>query len=393
MEHRKESLETLIVHGDHKLDPLTGSIAPPIYPASTFAFKSTQHGAELFINHRKGYYYTRVANPTINQMCTRMALLEGGETALAFASGMAAIHAVFIALAGAGDSLLLSDTIYGGTYALCSNVLPKIGIEPIWVDTTDLETIKRGIAKNTRGIFIETPANPTLKVIDIAGAAEIAHSRGIPLIVDNTFPTPYLQRPLELGADIVIHSATKYLGGHGDLVGGLVVGSEEVYQKVHPILSNVGGCMSPFNAWLIIRGLKTLHIRMERHCQNALEVARFLEGHRAVETVWYPGLPGHPQHELAKRQMDNFGGMVAFEVKGGKEAGRRVMDSVHICTLAVSLGDVDTLIQHPASMTHSTYSEEALLATGITPGLIRISVGLEKANDIIDDLRDALDKI
>ena len=191
----------------------------------------------------------------------------------------------------------------------------------------------------------------------------------------------------------MIHSATKYLGGHGDLVGGLVVGSEEVYQKVHPILSNVGGCISPFNAWLIIRGLKTLHIRMDRHCHNALEVARFLEGHPAVEMVWYPGLPNHPQHELAKRQMDDFGGMVAFEVKGGKEAGRRVMDSVLLCILAVSLGDVDTLIQHPASMTHSNYSEEDLLATGITPGLIRLSVGLEKADDIIADLREALDKI
>ena len=393
MEERKKSLETLIVHGDHKLDPLTGSISPPIYLASTFAFKSAEHGAELFTDHRKGYSYTRVANPTINHMCKWMALLEGSETALAFASGMAAIHAVFIALAGAGDSFVLSDTIYGGTYALCTNVLPRIGIEPIWVDATDLEAIKRGIAKNTKGIFIETPANPTLKVIDIAGTAEIAHSRGIPLIVDNTFPTPYLQRPLELGANIVIHSATKYLGGHGDLVGGLVVGSEEVYQKVHPILSNVGGCISPFNAWLIIRGLKTLHIRMQRHCQNALEVARFLEGHPAVETVWYPGLPSHPQYELAKRQMDDFGGMIAFEVKGGKEAGRRVMDSVHICTLAVSLGDVDTLIQHPASMTHCNYSEEDLLATGITPGLIRLSVGLEKADDIIADLREALDKI
>ena len=393
MEYPKESLETLIVHGDHQLDPLTGSISPPIYLASTFAFKSAEQGAELFIDHRKGYYYTRVANPTIDQLCKRIALIEGGETALAFASGMAAIHAVFIALADTGDSIVLSDTIYGGTYALCTKVLPRIGIEPIWVDATDLEAIKKGIAKNTKGICIETPANPTLKVIDIAGAAEIAHSHGIPLIVDNTFPTPYLQRPLELGADVVIHSATKYLGGHGDLVGGLVVCSEEMYQRVQPILSNVGGCMSPFNAWLVMRGLKTHHVRMAMHCQNALQVARFLEGHGAVEMVWYPGLPSHPQYELAKRQMDDFGGMVAFELKGGKEAGKRVMNSVHVCTLAVSLGDVDTLIQHPASMTHSNYSEEDLSATGITPGLIRLSVGLEKADDIIADLQDALSKI
>jgi len=345
------------------------------------------------MNHRKGYYYTRVANPTIDGMCKRIELLEGGNAALAFASGLAAIHAIFIALAGSRDSIVISDTIYGGTYALCTNVLPRIGIEPIWVDATELEVVEKGTTQNTKGIFIETPANPTLKVIDIAGVAEMAHSHGIPLIVDNTFPTPYLQRPLELGADIVVHSATKYLGGHGDLVGGVVVCSEEFYQKLHPILSEVGGCICPFNAWLTIRGLKTLHIRMERHCQNALQVARFLEGHRAVDRVWYPGLLSHPQHELAKRQMDDFGGMIAFEVRGGKEAGRKLMNSVHVCTLAVSLGDVDTLIQHPASMTHSNYSEEDLLATGITPGLIRLSVGLEKADDIIADLRDALSEI
>jgi len=390
----KAKFSTLCVHGSGGADPQTGAISTPIYQSSTFAFKSAKHGAALFAGEEEGYVYTRLGNPTQAALEREMAFLEGGEAALAFSSGMAAISGVILYLCRNGDNLVSSDTVYGGTHNLYKETLPLWDIEAREVDATKLENIENAIDERTKLIFIETPANPTLSVIDIKGCAEIAKRYQIPLVVDNTFATPYLQKPLEFGADIVIHSATKYIGGHGDTIAGLVIGKKELIDNLRAqILRDFGAVISPLNAWLLLRGLKTLPVRMDRHCSNALEVAKFLSFHPKVNWVSYPGLTTHPQYELAKRQMNNFGGMVTFEVKGGRKAGEKLMDSVGLITLAVSLGDCDSLIEHPASMTHSTYSTEELEEVGITEGLIRLSVGLEDPSDIIMDLKLALKKI
>ncbi|MBD3234729.1 MAG: aminotransferase class I/II-fold pyridoxal phosphate-dependent enzyme [candidate division Zixibacteria bacterium] len=391
MEHKH--FQTLLVHGEHVLDSATGAIAPPIYPSSTFAFKSADQGAELFRSPLDGYIYTRMGNPTIDILRNKIALLEEQKHGLAFASGMAAIHAILVALAGSGDSVVISDTVYGGTAALCNRTIPNMGIDMRWVDCNNPDEVEKAVDKTTKLIFVETPANPTMKIIDMKAIADIAHKHGIYLVVDNTFQTPYLQKPKRFGADIVMHSATKYLGGHGDLVAGLVTcDDDDVFTELYRVVCDIGGIISPFNAWLLLRGIKTLHVRMDAHCKNAMKIAEFLEEHPAVETVWYPGLKSHPQYELGQKQMTGPGGVIAFEVKGGKEAGKIIMDSVHVCTLAVSLGDIDTLIQHPASMTHSAYSKEDLEKTGISPGLIRLSVGLEHPDDLIEDLKQAFKK-
>lgn len=390
----KAKFSTICVHGSGGVDPQTGAISTPIYQSSTFAFKSAKHGAALFAGEEEGYVYTRLGNPTQAALEREMAFLEGGEAALAFSSGMAAISGVIMYLCRNGDNLVSGDTVYGGTHNLYKETLPLWDIEAREVDATNLENIENAIDEKTRLIFIETPANPTLSVIDIQGCARIARRYQIPLVVDNTFATPYLQSPLALGANIVIHSATKYIGGHGDTIAGLVIGEKEFIDNLRAqILRDIGAVISPLNAWLLLRGLKTLPVRMDRHCSNALEVAKFLSFHPKVNWVHYPGLTTHPQHELAKRQMNNFGGMVTFEVKGGRKAGEKLMDSVGLITLAVSLGDCDSLIEHPASMTHSTYSAEELEEVGITEGLIRLSVGLEDPSDIITDLKLALKKI
>lgn len=390
----KARFATLCVHGSGTVDPQTGALSTPIYQSSTFAFKSAQHGAALFAGEEEGYVYTRLGNPTQAALEREVAFLEGGEAALAFASGMAAISGVILYLCRNGDNLVSSDTVYGGTHNLYKETLPLWDIEAREVDATNLANVETAIDERTRLIFIETPANPTLSIVDIQGCAEIAHRHNIPLVVDNTFATPYLQRPLELGADVVIHSATKYIGGHGDTVAGLVIGKKEFIDQLRAqIIRDIGGIISPLNAWLLLRGLKTLPVRMDRHCANALEVAKFLSLHPKVNWVRYPGLLTHPQHELAKKQMRNFGGMVTFEVKGGRKAGEKLMNNVGLITLAVSLGDCDSLIEHPASMTHSTYSPEELQEVGITEGLIRLSVGLEDPADIITDLKLALKKI
>jgi methionine-gamma-lyase len=382
---------TLAVHGSEGGDPLTGAISTPIYQSSTFAFKNTQHGADLFSGKEQGYIYSRILNPTQAALEREMAFLEEGEEAVAFGSGMAAITTTIFALCSTGDNFVSSRTIYGGTHALYLKVLPRVAIEAREVDATDLNKVEEAIDEKTRFIFIETPANPTIEVIDIRGCAEIARRHNIKLVVDNTFATPYYQKPLLLGADVVVHSATKYIGGHGDTVAGLAIGPREIMTPLRKAtLQDMGGIISPFNAWLLLRGLKTLAVRMDKHSENAMRVAQFLSFHPKVERVWYPGLRIHPQHELAKSQMTNFGGMVAFEIKGGMEEGKRVMDAVKLCTLAVSLGDCDTLIVHPASTTHSSYSPEDLKKSGISPGLIRISVGIEDVHDIIEDLDQAL---
>ncbi|MBL7074576.1 aminotransferase class I/II-fold pyridoxal phosphate-dependent enzyme [candidate division KSB1 bacterium] len=385
---------TLAVHGSGGGDPQTGALSPPIYQSSTFAFKNADHGARLFAGEEKGFIYTRISNPTQEALEREMAFLEGGEAALAFASGMAATTGVVLTLARSGENIISIRMVYGGTHALFMDVLSRLDIEVREVDGEELVEFEEKIDEKTRMIFIETPANPTLKIVDIRGCARIAKKAGIPLVVDNTFATPYYQRPLKLGTDIVIHSATKYIGGHGDTVAGLAVGSREFIDRMRKeTLIDTGGIISPFNAWLLLRGLKTLPVRMDRHSSNAKRVAQFLNFHPKVKQVWYPGLRTHPQHELAKSQMSGFGGMVAFEINGGRREGKILMDSVKLCTLAVSLGDCDTLISHPPSMTHSTYSAEALKEAGIPEGLIRISVGIEDVKDIIDDLKYALAKI
>lgn len=390
----KLSFNTLCVHGSGGVDPQTGAVSVPIYQSSTFAFHSAEEGAEIFAGKRQGYFYTRLGNPTVAALEREMAFLERGEAALATGSGMAATATAVFSVCDAGDNLIAGRTLYGGTHKLFREQLPRLGITVREADANDPAAIAAAADARTKLLFIETPANPTLDIVDIRQAAGAARRLGLLLAVDNTFATPYYQRPLELGADLVIHSATKYIGGHGDTVAGLIVGSEERIARARSeILRDLGGILSPFNAWLLLRGLKTLPVRMERHSENALEIAQFLNFHPKVARVWYPGLRTHPQHEIALRQMDGFGGMIAFEMKGGHDAGVTLMDHVRLLTLAVSLGDCDTLIEHPASMTHSTYTREERESLGISEGLVRLSVGIEGVDDLIADLDQALAKV
>ncbi|SFM07964.1 methionine gamma-lyase [Pelosinus propionicus] len=392
--HYNLGYDTTIIHAGQAPDPATGALATPIHQTSTFVFENAEQGAARFALEEEGYIYTRLGNPTQHALEEKMAALENAEAALAVASGMTAIAAAFWTLCGNGDHIVASDTLYGCTHALLSHSMPKFGIDVTFVDASNLETIRKAIRPNTKVVYIETPANPTLTILDIAATADLAHEYNAKLMVDNTFMSPYCQRPLELGADVVVHSATKYINGHGDVIAGIVLGKKEFINEVRfvGVKDVTGGCISPFNAWLTLRGLKTLGVRMERHCKNALQVAMFLEKHPNVEKVYYPGLPGHTGHQLAKTQMSGFGGMLSFEIKGGIETGRKVMNSVKLCLLAVSLGDTETLIQHPASMTHSPIPREERLKAGISDGLIRLSVGLEDPNDIIADLDQAIKK-
>lgn len=387
--------DTLTVHGSEGIDPHTGAISTPIYQSSTFAFRDSDHGEALFKGEADGYIYSRIGNPTQACLEREMAFLEGGESALAFASGMAATTSVILTLCRAGDNYVSSITVYGGTHALSVGFMKRMNIEAREVVATDLSNIEAAIDEKTRLIFIETPANPNLDIIDIEACAEIAHRHGIILVVDNTFATPVMQRPLEFGADVIIHSATKYISGHGDTVAGIMVGDADLVTEVRmETMIHIGCCISPFNAWLLLRGLKTLAVRMRKHSQNAMHVAQYLNYHPKVKIVHYPGLSFHPGHDLALKQMnDGFGGMIAFEIKGSRDDGKRLMDAVELCTLAVSLGDCDSLICHPASTTHSTYSAEELESAGISESMIRISVGIEDPRDICDDLGQALKKI
>jgi methionine-gamma-lyase len=382
---------TRAVHAGQSPDPLYGALSTPIYQTSTFVFKDVAQGAARFAGDEEGYIYTRLGNPTQVALEEKIAALEGGEAALAFGSGMAAITAVLMALVGQGDNIVHSSALYGCTFAFLHELFSRFGVTATGVDTADLEAVKQAIQPETKVVYIETPANPTMRISDIEAIAEIAHAHGATVVVDNTFMSPYLQRPLELGADVVVHSATKYINGHGDVVAGLAIGSKELMDEIRmTTLKDIGGIISPFNAWLLLRGLKTLAVRMDRHSNNAMAIAEFLEQHPAVEKVYYPGLKSFEQHELAKKQMHGFGGIMSFELKGGFDAGVRLMNGVKLCHLAVSLGDVDTLIQHPASMTHSVVPEEQRLIANITPGLVRLAVGLEDVGDIIADLEQAL---
>lgn len=391
---REYAIETDIVHGVHAEHITTGDLVPPLHMTATYRFKTARHGADLFEGNEAGFIYSRIGNPTVDLLQRKIALLEGAGDAIATASGMAAVAAVAMTLAKPGENFVSSTTVYGGSFALFQTHLRRLGIDARFISpekAASPDAVAALIDPKTRFLYIETPANPTVDIIDIRNWSDIAASHGIPLIVDNTFASPYLQRPLSLGASAVVHSATKYLGGHGDLVAGLVAGPREMMNRIREHYTHhFGPCMSPFNAWLILRGVKTLAIRMDRHCKNAMTVAEWLERHPKVENVRYPGLVSHPGHTVAAGQMKGFGGMIAFEIKGGIDAGRHVMDGVRLCVLAVSLGDCETLIQHPASMTHSIYTSEERESAGITDGLIRLSVGLEEPADIITDLEAAM---
>lgn len=369
----------------------TGAVVTPIYQTSTFSFRDVDHGAALFAGKSRGYIYTRMANPTIESVENTVAVLEGGYRGLGCASGMAAIHTTLAAMLDAGDHVVCSDSVYGPTSTLLAKVMSRFGIGSTFVDTSDLEAVEGALRPETRLLFLETPCNPTLVVSDIAAVADAAHSRGAKLVVDNTFMSPVLQQPLALGADVVVHSMTKFLNGHADVVAGMiVVGNEEDYGSFRSVLNQTGGVIDPFNSFLVARGIKTLALRMERHCSNAEKMALFLEDHPKVEKVFFPWLESHPQHETARRQMKGPGGMISFELGGGTEAGKRLMNSVRLCTLAVSLGGVETLIQHPASMTHASMGAEARRQANISDGLVRISVGIENVDELIGDLEQAL---
>lgn len=394
MDVKVKGFNTKAIHAGQKPCPVTGAHVTPIYQTSTFVFKDVDQGARRFAGEEAGYIYTRLGNPTVTELEEKIAALEGGEAALAAASGMAAISTALVSLVKQGDHVVAGDTLYGCTHGFINELLPQYGVEVTMVDTTDLNNIEKAMKPNTKVVYVETPANPTMKMVDLKGASDIAHRYGARLIVDNTFMSPYLQRPIEHGADVVVHSATKYIGGHGDVIAGLIVSSKELIDNMRmPYLKDFGGVLSPFDAWLLLRGLKTLGVRMERHCINAQKVAEYLEKHPMIEEVHYPGLPSHPQHELAKKQMDGFGGMMSFELKGGLEAGKILMNSVKMISLAVSLGCVDSLIQHPASMTHSPVPREERLKAGITDGQVRLSVGIEDVEDIIADLDQALKEV
>jgi cystathionine gamma-lyase len=376
------------VHAGVEPDPTTGAILTPIHQSTTFV----QPSVDEYL--AKGYSYSRSGNPTVRALEEKLTVLEEGADTAAFSTGMAATNAVFMALLGAGSHVVVSDVVYGGTYRLATQIYTRFGVDFSFVDTSDPERVAGAITGATRLVFTETPANPTLKLTDIRAVSEIASERGIPHCVDNTFLTPYYQRPFELGADLVVHSTTKYFDGHNATVGGAVVSSTpELAEQIKFVQNTTGTTMSPQIAWLTMQGAKTLSERMDRQSANAMEIARFLEAHPAVEKVAYPGLESFPQHDLAKRQASGFGAMAWFEVRGGLEAGKRVMGAVRLWALAENLGSVESLITHPVTMTHASMSAEDRARAGITDGLIRLSVGLEDVEDLIEDLATALETV
>ena len=393
----KMGFGTRAVHAGNVRDTQYGSLTMPIYQTSTFYFDSCEQGGRRFAGEEGGYIYTRLGNPTTTVLENKIAALEGGEACAAASSGMGAISSCLWSIAGAGKHIIADETLYGCTFALLSHGMTQYGVEVTFTDLSKLENLTANLRENTVAVYLETPANPNLKITDIELLAKSAHEYNPEILVvcDNTFASPALQNPLKLGADVVVHSATKYLNGHGDVIAGFVVGSAEFITKVKMfgLKDMTGATLGPFESWLILRGLKSLEIRVERHTASAKKIAEYLYNNDKVEHVNYPGLPTHPGHEIAKRQMKDFGGMISFEIKGGKEAGMKFCNALKLCTIAVSLGDAETLIEHPASMTHSTYGPEDLKAAGISAGLIRLSVGLENADDIIADMQQAFDSI
>ena len=395
MEIKKCGLGTTAIHAG-TLKNLYGTLAMPIYQTSTFIFDSAEQGGRRFALEEAGYIYTRLGNPTTTVLEDKIAALEEGEAAVATSSGMGAISSTLWTILKAGDHIVTDKTLYGCTFALMCHGLTRFGIDVTFVDTSNLDEVKNAMKENTRVVYLETPANPNLKIVDIEALAKIAHTNPNTLvIVDNTFATPYMQKPLTLGADVVVHSVTKYINGHGDVIAGLVITNKALADQIRfvGLKDMTGAVLGPQDAYYIIRGMKTFEIRMERHCKNARKVVEFLNNHPKIERVYYPGLETHPGYEIAKKQMKDFGAMISFELKGGFEAGKTLLNSLKLCSLAVSLGDTETLIQHPASMTHSPYTKEEREAAGITDGLVRLSVGLENVEDIIADLEQGLQKI
>ncbi|WP_025676225.1 homocysteine synthase [Paenibacillus polymyxa] len=423
-EERKLSFETLAVHAGQEIDPTTFSRAVPLYQTTSYGFRDAEHAADLFSLKEFGNIYTRLMNPTTDVFEQRIAALEGGAGALATASGMAAISFSILNIAGAGDEIVSASSLYGGTYNLFSTTLPKLGIKVHFVDSDDPENFRHAITDKTKAIFAETIGNPQGNVLDVEAVSAIAHEYGIPLIVDNTFPSPYLLRPIEYGADIVVHSATKFIGGHGTSIGGVIVDSGKfdwkvsgrfpgltepdpsyhgvVYtEAVGPIayiikarvqlLRDLGAAISPFNSWLLLQGLETLHLRLERHSQNALKVAQYLESHKDVEWVSYAGLPSHPSYELAQKYLPKGqGAILTFGIKGGSQAGSKLIANVKLFSHLANVGDSKSLIIHPASTTHQQLDAEEQVAAGVKPELLRLSVGTEAIDDILYDLEQAI---
>lgn len=390
---KAEGFNSRLVHGGHHHDEY-GSAVTPIYQTSTFRFNSAEHGAQCFSGESDGYIYTRIGNPTIADLEKTVADLENGYGGIATSSGMGAVTTIYMTFLSAGAHIVSHNAVYGPARGIMEKVFPAFGVESTYIDTTDLEQLRKAIKPNTRLIYLESPANPTIGISDIRAISELARQHNIPVCVDNTFCSPYLQQPLDLGADVSFHSITKFINGHADVVGGIIVAkSKEHYDKLRYTMVNLGFNMDPHQAFLTRRGLKTLAIRIDRAQQNAMQVAKYLEKHPKVDWVLYPGLPSHPHYELGKTQMKGPGSMISFGLKGGLEAGRTMMNHVQFAILAVSLGGIETLIQHPASMTHSKLSAEAKKQGGISDDLVRLSVGIEEAEDIIADLDQALEKV
>ncbi|MGD6968458.1 O-acetylhomoserine aminocarboxypropyltransferase/cysteine synthase family protein [Rossellomorea vietnamensis] len=416
--------ETLLLHGGQEPDPVTGSRAVPIYQTTSYVFNDTEHAQNLFSLSEPGNIYTRIGNPTVDVFEKRIALLEKGVAAVAVSSGMAAISLAILNLAGAGDEIVASSKLYGGTYNLFAVTLPRYGIKVKFVDSTNPESIQDAITEKTKAVFAETIGNPSLNVLDIEKVADIAHANGIPLIIDNTFPSPYGCQPIQYGADIVIHSATKWIGGHGTAIGGVIVDGGKFdwdspkfkdFTEPDPsynglryvdvgeaayavklrvqLLRDLGACISPHNAFLLLQGLETLHLRVPKHNSNALEIARYLENHPSVDWVSYPGLENHPANALAEKYLSHgHGSIVNFGIKGGREAGRKLIDNITLWSHVANVGDAKSLIIHPASTTHQQLSGEDLKTTGVTEELIRLSIGLESVKDLQADLDQAITK-
>jgi methionine-gamma-lyase len=394
--------ETMVIHAGQEPDKGTGALSTPIFQTSTFCFETVEEGAAKFSKEIPGYVYSRGGNPTNRALELKCAALEGGEDCVATASGMGAIGAVLLGLVKTGDHIVCGDTIYGGTSVVMRTNMPDLGIDVTFVDTTKPEEVEKAINEKTKVIYFETVTNPTLKLADIEEIAKIAKKHGVKLVVDNTFSPPPILSPLKLGADFVIHSVTKYINGHGDVIGGVIIGPKDDIAVIRGnyVTKICGTPPSPFNSYLVMRGMKTLPIRVREHCKNAMEMAEYLEKSEYVKTVYYPGLKSHPQHELAKKMLNGmYTGMIAFELKddvkglSAFEAGKKFLNNLKIASIAVSLGDPDTLIEHPASMTHASVPPESRLEVGITDGLIRLSVGLENEKDLIKDFEQSFAKL
>lgn len=392
MANQDKKIETTVIHGGYDSKNHNGSLTPPLFQTSTFTFETAEQGERRFAGAEDGFIYSRLGNPTVRTLEERIALIEGAEAGLAFGSGMAAVSAVLLALTKTGDHILCSKGVYGCTFGLLELMNEKYNITHSFSNMDSEQAIEDAISFDTKVIYVETPINPTMALIDLELVVKVARKYNVPVVVDNTFSSPYLQQPIKLGCDIVIHSATKYIGGHGDVIAGLVVGKEEFISNVAMTTKkDIGGIISPFDAWLLLRGLKTLPVRMDRHCSNAAKIAELLKQHEGIEELYYPGDPNNPQYEIMKKQMKQAGGLISFTVKGAKEEAQRVLNELKLIKIAVSLGDAETLIQHPATMTHAVVPEEDRKKMGITDNMIRLSVGLEAWEDIWSDLKQALD--